>query len=119
MTDYVKYVVPRAALAPCPLWHLLMSLKLGLHIQTLPGLVGAGSVMVLLFAITWIFCLSSGSAYVDLRPHLGRFARLELRREATGPRSPTARAGPRPSSIVTHTRPAHRRSLRSNLDLRP
>jgi len=49
----------------------LMSLKLGLHIQTLAGLVGAGTVI----------CCSSASRdllrvrqdpYVDLRPHLGR-----------------------------------------------
>jgi len=55
VTDYVKYVVPRAALGAVPIVAVLMSLKLGLHIQTLAGLVGAGTVMMLLFGITWIF----------------------------------------------------------------
>jgi O-antigen/teichoic acid export membrane protein len=72
VTDYVKYVVPRAALGAVPIVAVLMSLKLGLHIQTLAGLVGAGTVMVLLFGITWIFFVYRQDPYVDLRPHLGR-----------------------------------------------
>jgi len=72
VTDYVKYVVPRAALGTVPIVAVLLSLKLGLHIQTLAGLVGAGTVMLLLFGITWIFFVYRQDPYVDLRPHLGR-----------------------------------------------
>jgi hypothetical protein len=64
--------VPRAALGAVPIVVLLLSLKLGLHIQTLAGLVGAGSVMMLCFGITWIFFVYRRDPYVDLRPHLGR-----------------------------------------------
>jgi len=72
VADYVKYVVPRAALGALPIVALLLWLKLALDIQTLAGLVGAGSVMVLFFGITWIFFVYRQDPYVDLRPHLGR-----------------------------------------------
>jgi peptidoglycan biosynthesis protein MviN/MurJ (putative lipid II flippase) len=72
VADYVKYVVPRAALGAVPTVVLLLSLKLGLHIQTLAGLVVSGSVMMLCFGITWIFFVYRQDPYVDLRPHLGR-----------------------------------------------
>jgi len=72
VVDYLKYVVPRAALGALPVVALLLWLRLGLHIQTLVGLVGAGCVMVLLFSITWIFFVYREDPYVDLRPHLGR-----------------------------------------------
>jgi hypothetical protein len=39
--------------------------------------MAAGSVMVLLFGITWIFFVYRRDPYVDLRPHLGRSARVE------------------------------------------
>ena len=72
VVDYLKYVVPRAALGALPVVALLLWLRLGLHIQTLVGLVGAGCVMVLLFSITWIFFVYREDPYVDLRPNLGR-----------------------------------------------
>jgi O-antigen/teichoic acid export membrane protein len=72
VVDYVKYVVPRAALGALPIVAVLMGLKLGFRIQTLGGLVGAGTVTVLLFSITWIFFVYRQDPYVDLRPHLGR-----------------------------------------------
>ena len=70
--DYLKYVVPRATLGALPIVALLLWLKLGLRVQTLPGLVAAGFVMVLLFGITWIFFVYRQDPYVDLRPHLSR-----------------------------------------------
>jgi O-antigen/teichoic acid export membrane protein len=70
--DYVKYVVPRAALGALPIVALLLWLKLGLHVQTFGGLVGAGCVMVLLFGITWVFFVYRQDPYVDLKPHLSR-----------------------------------------------
>jgi hypothetical protein len=75
VTDYVKYVVPRAALGALPIVALLLWFRLGLHVQSFPGLMAAGSVMVLLFGITWIFFVYRRDPYVDLRPHLGRLRR--------------------------------------------
>jgi hypothetical protein len=51
---------------------LLLWFRLGLQVQSLPGLMAAGSVMVVLFGITWIFFVYRQDPYVDLRPHLGR-----------------------------------------------
>jgi O-antigen/teichoic acid export membrane protein len=70
--NYLKYVVPRAALGALPIVALLLWLKLGLHVQTFSGLVAAGFVMVLLFAITWIFFVYRQDPYVDLKPHMSR-----------------------------------------------
>jgi len=71
VADYVKYVVPRAALGALPIVALLLWFRLGLHVQSFPGLMAAGSVMVLLFGIMWIFFVYRRDPYVDLRPHLG------------------------------------------------
>ena len=72
VADYLNYVVPRAALGAVPTVVLLLSLKFGFHIETLAGLVGAGSVMMLCFGITWIFFVYRQDPYVNLRPHLER-----------------------------------------------
>jgi len=70
---YVKYVVPRAALGGLPILALLLWFKLGLHVDSIAGLVAAGSTMVLLFGFTWVFFVYRHDPYVDLRPHLMRF----------------------------------------------
>ena len=69
---YVKYVVPRASVGALPMLALLLWLKLGFEVQTLPGMVGAGAAMLVLFGITWVFFVYRDDPYVDLRPHLGR-----------------------------------------------
>src|SRR2546422_10692558 len=54
VTEYLRYVVPRATLGALPVLALLLWFKLGLDVQGLGGLVGAGLAMVLLFAVTWV-----------------------------------------------------------------
>jgi len=68
--------VPRAALGALPIVALLLWFRLGLHVQSFPGLMAAGSVMVLVFGFTWIFFVYRRDPYVDLRPHLGRLRTL-------------------------------------------
>lgn len=70
---YVKYVVPRAALGGLPVLGWLLWFKLGLRVESMTGLVAAGSTMVLLFGLTWVFFVYRHDPYVDLRPHLMRF----------------------------------------------
>jgi O-antigen/teichoic acid export membrane protein len=70
---YVNYVIPRAALGALPVLAVLLWFKIGLHVQSITGLVTAGCATVLIFGITGIFFVYRGDPYVDLRPHLIRF----------------------------------------------
>ena len=72
LAHYLHYVVPRAAVGALPVFALLLWFKLGLHVQSITGLVAAGSAMVLLFGVTWVFFVYRDDPYVDLRPHLVR-----------------------------------------------
>lgn len=67
---YVKYVVPRAALGGLPILALLLWCKHYFNVDSMTGLVAAGSAMVLLFAITWVFFVYRDDPYVDLRAHV-------------------------------------------------
>ena len=71
--QYVKYVVPRAAIGAAPVLALLLWFKLALRVETMLGLVAAGSAMLVVFGTTWILYVYRGDPYVDLRPHLMRF----------------------------------------------
>ena len=75
LARYVQYVVPRAAAGALPVMILLLWFKLSLQVQTLVGLAAAGSAVVVLFALTWIFFVYRDDPYVDLRGHV-----LQLRR---------------------------------------
>jgi O-antigen/teichoic acid export membrane protein len=70
LASYVKYVVPRAALAGVPILALLIWCRDGLHVQSLPGLVAAGSSMLLLFGVMAIVFVYRGDPYVDVRHQL-------------------------------------------------
>jgi O-antigen/teichoic acid export membrane protein len=67
--SYVKYVVPRAALGGLPIVALLLWCKHYLNVDSLTGLVAAGSAMVVLFAVTWVFFVYRDDPYVDLKAH--------------------------------------------------
>ena len=69
---YVAYVVPRASAGALPVFALLLWFKLFLRVETLGGLIAAGSAMAVLFAVTWIAFVYRHDPYVDLRPHLSR-----------------------------------------------
>ena len=68
---YVKYVVPRVAIGAVPVLLLLQWSKVVFDVRTLTGLVAAGSVMVVVFAFTWVVFVYRDDRYVDLRAHLG------------------------------------------------
>jgi O-antigen/teichoic acid export membrane protein len=70
--EYVRYVVPRAALGAFPVLALLLWFKLDLEVRSLGGLAGAGVAMVLLFALTSVFYVYRNDRYIDLRGPLTR-----------------------------------------------
>jgi O-antigen/teichoic acid export membrane protein len=72
IATYFGYVVPRAALGAVPVLALLIWFRLGLNVASFPGLVGAGSAMVVLFGLTWIFFVYRNDRYVDVQGHLVR-----------------------------------------------
>ena len=72
LAHYTRYVVPRATLGSLPVLGLLLWFKLGLQVRDMTGLVAAGSAMVVLFAITWVFYVYRRDPYVDLRNHVTR-----------------------------------------------
>jgi hypothetical protein len=65
-------VVPRAALGGIPPLALLLWFKFGAGVQNFAGLAVAGSAMLVLFGLTWIFYVYRHDPYVDVRPQLGR-----------------------------------------------
>lgn len=72
ISRYVQYVVPRAAVGAFPVVALLLWFKLSMQVQTLADLALAGSAVVVLFALTWIFFVYRDDPYVDLRGHVVR-----------------------------------------------
>jgi O-antigen/teichoic acid export membrane protein len=72
LARYVGYVVPRAALGALPVLGLLLWFKTGLQVHSFPGLVAAGSAMMLLFGITWLSYVYRDDPYVNLKTHLIR-----------------------------------------------
>jgi O-antigen/teichoic acid export membrane protein len=72
VATYLRYVVPRAALGGIPPLALLLWFKFDVDVQNLGGLVVAGSAMVVLFGLTWIFFVYRHDPYVDVRPQLVR-----------------------------------------------
>lgn len=72
VATYLSYVVPRAAIGSLPVLALLLWFKVGLQVETIQGLTAAGSAMVILFGLTWIFFVYRNDPYVDLRGHIVR-----------------------------------------------
>jgi len=70
VAEYLRYVVPRAALGALPVLGLLLWCKLGLEVRSLGGLAGAGVAMVVLFGLTWVFFVYRNDRYIDLRARL-------------------------------------------------
>jgi O-antigen/teichoic acid export membrane protein len=73
LARYTRYVVPRAVIGAVPVLALLVWFKLGLQVREMVGLIAAGSAMVVLFAVTWVFYVYRDDPFVDLRGHLVRF----------------------------------------------
>jgi hypothetical protein len=70
---YIQYVVPRAVVGAIPPLALLWWFKLGLDVRGFVGLLSAGSAMLLLFGVTWIFFVYRNDPFVNLQPRLVRF----------------------------------------------
>lgn len=68
---YLKYVVARVALGAVPVLLLLQWWKFYFDVHGLIDLVAAGSAMVLLFTVTWVFFVYRDDPYVDLKAQLG------------------------------------------------
>ncbi|MGB2713832.1 MAG: oligosaccharide flippase family protein [Vicinamibacterales bacterium] len=73
VSSYLNYVVPRAALGAMPVAALLLWFKVGLDVHTIAGLIAAGSAMIVLFGLLWVFFVYRNDPYVDIRMHLDRF----------------------------------------------
>jgi len=73
LAHYTHYVVPRAAIGAIPVMALLLWFKLGLQVQDMTSLVAAGSAVVVLFGLTWVFYVYRHDPYVDLWSHVMRF----------------------------------------------
>jgi O-antigen/teichoic acid export membrane protein len=69
---YARYVVPKAAVGAVPLLALLLWFRVGIQVQSIPGFAAAGTAMMALFAVTWVFFVYRDDPYVDLRPHVVR-----------------------------------------------
>lgn len=72
LREYVRYLVPRAAVGVLPVLALLLWFKVGLEVRSLAGLVGAGMATVVVFAVMWVFFVYRNDPYVDLRGWLPR-----------------------------------------------
>jgi O-antigen/teichoic acid export membrane protein len=72
LVSYVRYVAPRAMLGALPVLALLLWFKLGVRVESFTGLAAAGSAMLLLFGITWVFFVYRDDPYVNLRFNLVR-----------------------------------------------
>ena len=73
LPHFARYVIPRATIGAIPVLALLLWFKLGLQVRDMSGLVAAGSAMVVLFGVTWVFYVYRDDPYVNLRSHLLRF----------------------------------------------
>ena len=69
---YLQYVVPRALVGALPILALLLWFRLRLQVASLVGLAAAGTAMMLLFGVTWVFFVYHDDPLVDVRPHLVR-----------------------------------------------
>jgi peptidoglycan biosynthesis protein MviN/MurJ (putative lipid II flippase) len=67
ISDYVRYVVPRAILGAIPVFALLLWFKVGLGVRGLVGLVSAGAVMALVFGLVWVLFVYRNDRYVEMR----------------------------------------------------
>jgi O-antigen/teichoic acid export membrane protein len=67
VSEYLRYVAPRAILGALPVLGLLFWFKLGLDVRSMGGLALAGTAMVALFCLTWVLFVYRNDRYVNLR----------------------------------------------------
>jgi O-antigen/teichoic acid export membrane protein len=75
--EYLRYVVPRAALGAIPVLALLLWFKVGLDVRGLVGLALAAAGTSVLFGMIWVLFVYRNDRYVALR------LRLPLRRASS------------------------------------
>ena len=71
-SEYVRYVFPRAVLGSVPVLAVLAWFRVSLDVDGLGGLVAAGTVMLAVFVVVWIFFVYRGDPYFDARAQLAR-----------------------------------------------
>lgn len=81
---WLSYVAPRAILGAIPVLALLVWLRDSFDVHTLPALAAAGALMLVVFALVWVFFVYRDDPYVDLRSRLARL-RTGAAVEAGGP----------------------------------
>jgi O-antigen/teichoic acid export membrane protein len=72
VVHYLAYVVPRATAGAVPALAFLLWFRLGIGVETLTDMAVAGSAMVVLFGLTWIFFVYRKDPYVDVQGQLVR-----------------------------------------------
>lgn len=70
LADYLRYVVPRSALGAAPVLALLIAVERWFDVRSFAGLFAAGTAMLCVFAVVWVFFVYRGDRYVDLRAQL-------------------------------------------------
>jgi O-antigen/teichoic acid export membrane protein len=69
---YLRYVVPRALAGAIPPLVLLLWIKLRVGVENLGGFIAAGSAMVAVFGLVWVFFVYRHDPYVEIAPRLVR-----------------------------------------------
>jgi O-antigen/teichoic acid export membrane protein len=72
LTEYLGYVVPRATIGAAPGVALLLWWRVALGVDTLFGLVSAGTAMVALFGVCSVVFVYRNDRFVDVRLRLAR-----------------------------------------------
>lgn len=72
LLEYVRYVVPRAALGAVLMLGLLVWFKTELGVSSPTGFIVAGAAMTVAFGLIWILFVYRDDPYVDVRTPLGR-----------------------------------------------
>jgi O-antigen/teichoic acid export membrane protein len=67
VSEYVRYVVPRAVLGALPVLGLLLWFKLGLDVRGFAGFAAAGVAIVVLFGLMCVLFVYKNDRYVDMR----------------------------------------------------
>jgi O-antigen/teichoic acid export membrane protein len=66
LTEYVRYVVPRAALGAMPAVAALFWFRVVVEVNTFAGLAAAGATMTALFGVMWVFYVYRSDPFVNV-----------------------------------------------------
>jgi len=72
VADYLLYVVPRAMAGAVVPLAVLVWIRRQIGVDNLAGFVGAGSAMVVVFGLVWVFFVYRRDPYIRIAPRLDR-----------------------------------------------